>query len=348
MYENQPVFIRIAKIVAASGVAAGIAGGVAGLLVPRKRAPESRLSSLRARTPKIEKVRAQVRAAAPSETGKAIRQSLQNASVSGAVDRKRLNAMKKSATKDANRLVDRLRDTAAEGRDKLSHVAAETIHEAADMLAYVTEDSKDVTGRARNILDQQRSVAADQAMRIREQSGEHLSDLEKQLADALESKVKPSLAKAGRNAGHAAEELRSRLNSQLDHLGEVADERRPQLSGAAEQLSDRIAHLLKDADATGDDWRQTAEQALHDAEHIIQDNAHAARKFAGDVGDSAKEGGKNFGSLLFWLTVAGGLIYAFLMDEEQKRKSRELASAAFHEGSELYRDVRGRNADFPQ
>lgn len=345
MNEGEPVFMRIARIVAASGVAAGAVAGLAGAIVSQRRS-SGRERVLDARLKQLDDLRNRLGAAAPEDAGKFVRESIRGAAASAQLDKRRWNRMKKSGKKDATKLLERVRDSATEGKDRIGGVASETYHDATNLLAHVAHDSRGASEQAREAVEHGRSAASDQAKRLRRESGQHWSDLEKYVVDTLDDTVMPNLTKAGRTAAHVAEDLRSRLSTQLDHLGEIAQDRRPQVSAAADQVSDRISQLLKDADSASDDWLHTAERAMHDAEGVIQENAQAARQFAGEVGDSAREGTRNFGSLLFWLVVAGGLVYAMLMDEEQKRKSRELASAAFREGREIYRDVRGRDADF--
>jgi hypothetical protein len=70
------------------------------------------------------------------------------------------------------------------------------------------------------------------------------------------------------------------------------------------------------------------------------------RHLAHDAGESAKQGGKDFTSLMMWLGIGGGLIYLVFLNDEQKRKARELAKSAYHEGMGIYNDLRGENADF--
>jgi hypothetical protein len=351
MEKNETDVVRVARILAISGVAAGVAGGLVGRIVAGKRSGDPRVETLKSRsTEGTHEARKLLRAVADSDTGKAMRQSFDWVSNASGNDLEKLKMkapkMKAPKTKDANELADRLRASISVGSEKAAHTASGAMHEAADFLSQTSKDSRGVAEQVRKTWDHQAPEIADQAKRLRKQSGEHLADAEKYVVKALDDKVKPSLSKAGKSASHVADEWRSRLADQLDHLGEVADDRRPQLASAADQASKRISHLLKNVDAASDDWRETAERALHDAEKLLQDNTRAAKEFAGDVGDSARQGGKEFGSLVFWVMIAGGLIYAFLLDDEQKRKSRELAKSAYAEGKELYRDVQGRDAEF--
>ncbi|CAN5697678.1 hypothetical protein BH23CHL3_BH23CHL3_03780 [soil metagenome] len=346
MEKNETVVVRVARILAISGVAAGVAGGLVGRIVAGKRSGDPRVETLKSRsTEGTHEARKLLRAVADSDTGKAMRQSFDWVSNASGNDLEKLK-MKAPKRKDANELADRLLASISVGSEKAAHTASGAMHEAADFLSQTSKDSRGVAERVRETWDHQAPEIADQAKRLRKQSGEHLADAEKYVVEALDDRVKPSLAKAGKSASHVADEWRSRLADQLDHLGDVADDRRPQLASAADQASKRISHLLKDVDAASDDWLVTAERALHDAEELLQDNTRAAKEFAGDVGDSARQGGKDFGSLVFWVMIAGGLIYAFLLDDEQKRKSRELAKSAYAEGKELYRDVQGRDAEF--
>lgn len=346
MEQNETVLVRVARILAISGVAAGVAGGLAGRILSGRRASEPRKEVLRARSGRATKEAGRrLKAASSSDPAKALRESIGSVVGSTRHDIERWSSGMPT-TKEASELADRLRAAAVEGKDKASGIASELINEAADYVSQVEQQSKGTRKRVVKKLDRQRHEAEDHARKLRKQSGEHIADLEKYVSETLDDRVKPTLAKAGKSAGHAAEELRTRLSDQLDHLADVAEEQRPHLAAAAEAASSRISQLIKDADAASDDWRDTAERAVHEAEGLIQDNARVAREFAGDVGESAKRGTRDFGSLIFWLMVAGGLVYAVLLNDEQKRKARNLAESAFREGRDLYRDMQGRNTEF--
>jgi len=346
MSDGQTVFVRIGRIVAAAGVAAGAAAGLASLVTSGKRSSGSRITQPRAtELPALESAQDQLRKVTSGDAAKSVRESLQDVAESTGLQGKKLG-MNKFSSKDASKLVDQVRDSAVEGKGRFGQFSSDSIHDAVERISNAAEEGRDARDWAQESLEHTRAAAKDRRRWARQQSGERLSDLERYVTGTVESKVKPSLAKAGESAGNVAGDLRSRLSTELDRLGDVADQRRPQISTAANQVSARISHLLKEVDASGDEWRETADNALHDAERVFQDNANAARRKAGTVGDSAKQGGKSLASLLFWVAVAAGLVYAVLMDEDQKRKSRELAAATWHESRELYRDIRGRDADF--
>lgn len=344
--DDQPVLIRLGKIVLASGVLAGATAGVAGLVASGRRSSDSRWARLEAAVePALESVRAGMHKVADDDAGKTIRDTYRD--VAGAMGQHgKKRGMKRFSGRDTSQLADQVRDSAAEGKDRFGHIASDALHEAANRLSGAAEEGREARERARKTFGHQRDAAEERRKQMRQQSGERLSELEKYVAGTVEGKVKPSLAKAGESASHVAGDLRSRLSDEMERLADVAEQRRPQVAGAAESVSARISRLLKDVDVSGDEWRETAENALRDAEHVVQENANVARRVAGDVSANAKEGGKSFASLLFWLAIAGGIAYAVLMNEEQKRKSRELATATWHEGRELYRDIRGQNADF--
>lgn len=340
MENRQSVLIRAAGVLAASGLAAGVAGGISGLIANRRQKPAVQI--------RPDAVSDSIRLDEIGERAQRILGESKRALSDSDLIRNKRWQMKRATSDDVSEIGSQVKQALMERTERFGTVAADALHDAADRLSHELEDSKEARERARAIAEKQRQAGAERAKRFSAQAGDQLSDIEKQVAETIEDRIKPSLDKAGRNASQNAGELRARLGAELAHLGEVADERRPQLARAADQVSARITHLLDNADETGEDWLHHAEHSLRDAEKVIQDNALAARQRAGEMTGSAKAGGKDFGSLLFWLVVAGGLIYAVLLDEDQKRKSRELAVSAYHEGKELYTDVRGRNAEFTE
>lgn len=140
-------------------------------------------------------------------------------------------------------------------------------------------------------------------------------------------------------ASASAADARKWAEEEAKHLEKRYEEARPRLEKAAEHYADRANELSAEL-------RETAEGRAQEAEKALREGSVHARQLAHDAGESAKQGGKDFSSFLMWLGIGVGVIYLVFLNEEQKRKARELAKSAYHEGVGIYNDLRGENADF--
>src|SRR5665811_1283095 len=106
MENNESVIVRIARVLAISGVAAGVAGAAAGrILSPRS---ESRSTALRVRTVKgAQHARNRLRDVDLADTRNALRGAMSSVSDASGLDTERWS-MTRFKRKDANELAERL------------------------------------------------------------------------------------------------------------------------------------------------------------------------------------------------------------------------------------------------
>lgn len=221
-------------------------------------------------------------------------------------NRKKLNKNRKKLQKKMEKGQKQLSARANEGRSDLLKFRKEARNTSQDRLHELESRARELEGKARKTLDKQ---------------------------------LKPSLEKAAEAAKIGAIEARKRIEQEAEELEKRYAKAVPKLDKSADQYASKAAKLRQEL-------LHAAEKRAHEAEQALQQSTLQARQAALGAGESAKEGGKNFGSLILWLTIAGAVVYAFLLDEEKKRKARELAGSAYHEGKAIYQDVRGENADF--
>lgn len=199
--------------------------------------------------------------------------------------------------------------------------------------------------------------------RASETAGDNATDIRKTL-EREAARIEKRYEKASPKVKSGAADLVSRIESEVKALEKKYDKSKPKLKATAKDVRKRVKEEARDLEKRLDDAKpviedsahkvadvtedllHTAEDRLRSAEQSLQEGADQGLKIASSAGSSAKQGGKNLTSLLFWLTVAGGLIYAFLLNEEHQKSARRVASVALSEGKEVYRDVRGKDADF--
>ena len=243
---------------------------------------------------------------------------------------------------------EKLRKKVEQGQKELTALAAEGISEINSkknrekIRKAVEQGQKELSARAnegRSDLMKLRKEATNTSQERLHVLESRARELESKARNTLDKTLKPTLEKAAESAWAGAIEARKRLEEEAEDLEKRYAKAKPKIDKSTERYMQRAAELREEL-------LHAAEQRAHEAEKTLQGSTEHALQMAQGAGTSAKEGGKNFGSLLLWLAIAGGVVYAFLLDEEKKRKARELAGSAYHEGRAIYEDVRGQNADF--
>lgn len=291
--------------------------------------------------------------------------------------KRRKRADKKQAELKASGMAfgDYMRLALRDGAERIGESLQEALGQTSESLKPYAEDIADSSKKAkkqRKKARKQARVAAEDLearasegrknlMKLRKDarrtSDERLHKLGDAGQETLEKRVKPSLEKAGAAAAVIAAEARKRFEEEAKELEKRYEDARPKLEKSAEHYGERASELreelrkladqrAKDAERLFQEGSVHARHLAHDASEGAKVGAVHAREVAQDAGETAKEGGKNAGSLLLWLTIVGGVVYQVFLSDDQKRKARELASSAFHEGMAIYQDMRGENADF--
>lgn len=363
MKTQESVFARGAKIVGIAGVAAGVAGALVGRVLQGKAEPSAQERVQAALQDLTAHERASLRASIAgtlASTAEAARSDFE-ASVKESRKRRK-KAQKRKRGEDPLSLGDHLRLALADASER----AGENLHQAIEHSTETAEEIAEAASRKNGkrfrkqarALQKELEASATEGrsgiMKLRKdargKTEDRLHELEELAKETVGKHVKPSLEKAGVVAASGAAEARKRLEEEARDLERHYSKAKPQLEKRAEHYAELFDSLRSDLRHVAEERGPEVEKALQDLvrelSHTARDSADQAKHIASDAGESAARGGKNFGSLLLWLVIAGGVVYALLMNEEQKRKARELASSAYHEGKAIYQDVKGQDAEF--
>jgi hypothetical protein len=376
MEGQETVFARGAKIVGVAGLVAGVVGGLAGrALQDRQQATmQDRLQRALDDLTKDGSAR-QSLASAVSDVAESARSDFEGAIKASRQRRKRVE--KKQAELKASGMAfgDYMRLAMKDGAERIGESLQEALGQTSESLKPYAEDLAGTSKKAKKQrkkarkqaraaskgLEARASEGRKNLMKLRKDarrtSEDRLHKLEEIGQETLDKRLKPSLEKAGAAAAVIAAEARKRFEEEAKELEKRYEQTRPKLEKSAEHYGERASELREELRKLADERAKDAERLLqegavqarhlaHDASEGAKIGAVHAREVAHDAGESAKEGGKNAGSLLLWLTIAGGVIYQVFLNDDQKRKARELASSAFHEGMAIYQDMRGENAEF--
>ncbi len=381
MEHQESVVARNAQIVGIAALAAGVLGGLAGKLLSSQREPtrqervqmaladltgrdvESIKSAIAAETSKAQAKLSELADAAQREGKKGRMQAKQKRRDA----RKRAEQGRKDARKQAKALSasgvsfgEHMKQALREGAGQAAAALQETLNETTSSLSHLSTDLDNASSAASKQLKERgeqarkHAEAAREELRHRAQEGrKDLKVLRKQTRDRSEEtldqietiaremvdKAKPKVEKAAESASATAAEARKWAEDEAKQLEKRYEQAKPKIEKAAEQYADRAQEL-------GAGLRETAGERAHEAEKAFRDGSVQARQLAHDAGESAKKGGKDFTSLMMWLGIGAGLVYLVFLDDDQKKKARELAKSTYHEGMGIYNDLCGENADF--
>lgn len=363
METTDSVFMRGAKIVGVAGLAAGVAGAMASWLFPGRREPSAQERLKAAIRDLTQHEHASIResiAKALESTTEAARSDFEASLKEGRKRRKRARKKGAAELSAGEHLLLALAEGTSRVGENIRHVLEQAPETAASLTDRSGSDLKKRRKRARKqtkALRKELEAAAREgraeAMKLRKdargKTEDRLHELEERARETVE-RVKPSIEKAGAVAATSAAEARKRLEEEARELEQRYAKARPVIEERAERYAELLDNLRSELRHVADDRAPEVEKALQqlvrEITHTTKEGAEQARHIASDAGEKAAEGGRSFGSLLVWLAIAGGIVYAILMNEEQKRKARELAKSAYHEGKAIYQDVRGHDAEF--
>lgn len=354
MESRESVLTRAARILGIAGVAAGVAGGVVGGILQSRRDPSAQEHlRLAAKDLKETGVRSatvlgasleDARVAAQAELEPAVKQTRKRVGKRAASFGEHMKqAVVTGAEQFGENLQDALEKTTGsinEYAEGLSEVNSKKNRKRLKKQA--KKGQKELSAKTKEgrleLIKLRKDTRSTSQKRLHELES-RARKLEGKARKTLDKQLKPTLEKAAESAKVGAIEARKRLEEEAEELEKRYAKAKPKIDKSAARYTERAAELRQEL-------LHAAERRAHEAEKALQQNTEQARQAALGAGESAKEGGKNFGSLILWLTIAGAIVYAFLLDEEKKRKARELAGSAYHEGKAIYQDVRGENADF--
>jgi len=200
------------------------------------------------------------------------------------------------------------------------------------------------------VIDSQRKAAPEIAANVQRSVAPVLKDLGKRASDTASQVATTGRERAPERKTYLDEHVLPRLDEvrqraavvagdALESSGERADQARerlvPELKQSAEELSKRFAESLDQAEHSLSEFRGNASHAME-----------TAGTQARVVGKNARTGSMNAGATVLWTGVAAGVVYAGLLNAEQRQWVKTKAQRAFAGAKNLYADIRGRDGEF--
>lgn len=161
----------------------------------------------------------------------------------------------------------------------------------------------------------------------------NLREAGKERAGTVADKTKTELIPA---AQHFADDLAGKAKNDLipaaQHLkDDLADKAKNEFVPAAQKITAEVKDSTKDVVGS----------VSHDAEKLLTDATHVAAEKSKQAGTAVQRGGRETGSLLVWLGLAGVLIFSVFLNEEQQKKLKEIGMEVFGEARDMYADMKG-------
>jgi hypothetical protein len=357
------------KVLALGGLAAGAVGSLYVLLTERDKKPKSRMEVAR-HTLEDAAGRARKQAAALETNLEAgVASGLHNARATATSRGKK---SRKEARKTGRRAGKRAQHEAELSRDRMKGMifgakdkSVEKLHElekhapevnalASQMLGRTEEslgrakttgtkrarqagkDARKAQGDLKTFVERAREKAPETRHYVETHVAPKVKDLEKQAAVALAQ---------GR---HRAEDLRKHAEKDVvpqvrDRAGRLIQRAEhdvvPQVKDSAERLKVRAEDQAKVA-------ASVLEKGSAEAAHKLAEATGSVETHAKDAGTAVARGGREFRSLIVWLSLGGTLIYAVFLNDEQREKVREMAKSLFGETKGMYGDIKGQDGTF--
>jgi gas vesicle protein len=340
-----------AKVLALGGVAAGLASGLIVLLTEREeKKPPSRAEQARMA---IEEAAAKAR-----EQGKnvstGLSSSLQELSEEASKSTKKA---RKDAKKRGGKISKQTQKDAEYAMAKIGGFLAAAREEAAGAYHGVEKQAPDVSKIAQE-LRARTDVAVNEAIRsgstlrqhARVDTGKAKGELGA-LAETLKSKAMEAEKVAGSYVESKVLPRLKELEKEAVTAFEVGKEKSQEARKAAQkdllpqakESADKLRHTLEDQAKVA---AKSLEKGLPEASVKLGAAAGTVEDQAKTAAQAVKRGSRETGSLLMWLGLAGTLVYKVYLNDEQKKKARELGAGLFGEARDMYSDMKGENPNF--
>jgi hypothetical protein len=354
-----------AKVLALGGLAAGAVGSLYVLWSEREKKPKSRRDvAMHTIEDAAERARKQ---AASIEAGVAsgLHDVLGTATLKGKkakkVTRKTRRRASKHAAREAEMRRARMKEMISGAKDK----SIDKLHELERQAPDVTALANQMLGRTEQKLGRARSTSAERARKAGTDAKKAQAEL-KTLVDRakekapetkqyVESRVAPKVKDLEKHAvdvlaqgRHRAEDIRKHAEHDVvPQVRDAAERLRaraehdvvPQVKDTAERLKVRVEDQAKVA-AT------VLEKNSADAAHKLAEATGSVEAHAKGAGTAVARGGRDFRSLVVWLTLGGTLVYSMFLNDEQREKVRGMAKSLFGEAKGMYGDMTGQNGAF--
>ncbi len=212
------------------------------------------------------------------------------------------------------------------GRAQAGKVASQVSERAASIAEAASQSNlRPRFEQARSQLDE---VVSDVVERGRKAVPAYASEIE----SLAEKHVLPRLHDATQRVSSFADDV---VTSGRERGKQATDQIASEVKGTVDDAGKRFAESLSHAEKSIGGWRGNASSLVGDVESTAKTAAGQAAK-----------GGRNAGATALWIGAAGAVIYAGLLNSEQRKKLRNAGARTFHEAIEIYRDVRGRDGTF--
>lgn len=251
------------------------------------------------------------------------RTRIQDGDLTGATQR--LASTVKGKSQDS---VSRAESAGAEVASRVSDVASEVRSQLPQLTSRASKAADDVKERGAHVAEQVRQKAPD-------------------IRDQLENKIAPLMKDLKHQAGPLLSDVAGAATATLEVANARAHEARtwaekdalPELRQSLDDMSHRVAQKARAAESTLAGVSSEAAERFADVTDGMEDRSRKAAT-------AAAKGTKDTGSLLFWTTIAGGVIYYSFLSQEQRAKVRAAGRRIGSEAREIYRDIQGTDREF--
>lgn len=343
-------------------IAGAVAGAISGIALAivrsreRRRQPPSRLVQLRetaeAKVPTQEV--GQIAADAASRASAAVLAAVPIAVAGG-------QQLGLRARQEAQRAQSLLGERARETQSVLGDLSREAQSALADRL----EKREEMADRASSIVEDLSKRSREGARTLRSQSetyaaeglhlvrgvGETASEAAQQwvpeVRERVEKQVVPKLHDLSDQASDRAHVLYDVAREQASALRRTAEKDvLPAVTDLSAQARESIGtashNLSEEASVLGERLADVSSVAAERASGIGRKAQYSTKQAA----DATVQGGRDLGSIIFWLAIGSAIIYYALLNDQQRERVKRLAQGAFSEGRNVYQDIQGRDEEF--
>lgn len=339
-----------------AAVASGVVGTIAAALMDRESEPESperserrlRKHDAKAHQETSNKKRTFLKKKAPEPAPSGVDQARQRASelgsqlttlAAGSIETARSRIESGDLQHASQRLSTALKEISREGASRAEGLGTDVAARASSLVSDAKNQVPALKGRAGK-------VAVDAKGRGT-QLGEQVRERLPEVRDRVESRVVPLV-----------KEVRSQAKP---ILGDVTAAATRALSAAEAKAQGARTWVEQDAlpetRLAVADVSQKAVEKAKNAEHVLGSVSSGATGKLSGVGESIEErsrqaanvaakGTRDTGSLVFWSSVAGGLVFYAFLTEEQRERVKAAGRRIGSEAREIYRDIQGYDEEF--
>lgn len=239
----------------------------------------------------------------------------------------------------SQRLATSLKERSREGASRAESAGSDVVSRASELFS-------EARGQVPNLKNRASQAAVD-ARIVGSNLGEQLRERLPEVRDQVEHRMTPVVRDLKRQAGPLIDDAAGVAATALSIAGTKAHDVR--------EWAEKDA--LPEVRDTLGDVPQKVVEAAKNAEHMLANVSSDASGRLSDVGGTiedrsrqvamvATKGTKDTGSLLFWTTVAAGVVYYAFLSREQQAQVKAAGRRIGSEAREIYRDIQGYDEEF--